>query len=149
MILSGSKGAWRGQSKGTLGGWELGECGCRCSRSSLGAGGNISLSLQYGACGQVRLHATISSANALFPKSQSPKVVHLSSQIYSSVLSNSQFLPNHPLLAPGEPSCPFCVCSAPPWQAPIPPPSPPAPLPGGSLSSSSSWSCFPLRCRTL
>lgn len=34
---------------------------------------SISLSLQYGACGQVRLHATISSPNTLFPKSPSPK----------------------------------------------------------------------------
>lgn len=85
ISISEPKEPQMGQSRGKLRGQEIqGMCGCCCSVSLLGAGRSISDSLQYGARGQVGLHATISSPNTLFLKNCSPKLVHLSSQTYSS-----------------------------------------------------------------
>lgn len=121
--ISEHKEPQMGQSRGKLRGQDMqGMCGCRCSVSLLRAGRSISLSLQYGARGQVGLHATISSPNTLFLKSCSPKLVHLSSWTYSS-------------FCPAASSC-LITCS---WLQE----NPPAPL-----CLLSFWSCFPpQRCR--
>lgn len=66
-----------------------------------------------GAHGQVGLHATVTSPNAFFPKSPSPEVGRLSSQIYGSVCPKASSCLSTHFQPQGIPPAPGS-CSAPP-----------------------------------
>lgn len=114
ISISEPKEPQTGQSRGKLRDQEMqGMCGCHCSMSLLIAGRSICVPAIWSTwSGWAPCHHLVSKhfvSEELFPKtcpSVLPDLQHL--------LSKCQLLPNHLLLAAGEPSCPQpCACSAP------------------------------------